>query len=162
MVKDKYKYEDAGNKEMHFRSLLESINDFIARFDRDYRCLYVNKGVNRCFPLNQEEFIGQKCGELGFPDEQVNIIERSFRKVFDTGEPESLELEIACRKGSNYYDWRIYPEFNAEGKVETLVAISREITESKNAECILRKNEDSFRRLLDRNPIAMAVQEKNG
>ena len=162
MAQDEYKYEDSENTGLHFRSLLESSHDFIARFDRDYRCLYVNKSVSRCFPLNQEDFIGKKCGELGFPEEKVNILERSFRKVFETGESESLELEIDYGKVSNYFDWRIYPEFNTEGKVKTIVTISREITESKKAEYILRSNEDSFRRLLDRNPVAMAVADKNG
>ncbi len=162
MAHDKYKYEDSENTGMNFRSILESSHDFIARFDRDFYCLYVNKSVNRCFPREQEDFIGKKCGELGFQEEKVNILERSFRKVFETGEPESLELEIGCSKGSNYYDWRIYPELNTEGKVKTIVAFAREITESKKAEYILRSNVESFRRLLDRNPVAMAVTDKNG
>ena len=162
MAQDNYKYEDSENTGMHFRSLLESSHDVIARFDRDYRCLYVNKSVNRYFPLNQEDFIGKKCRELGFPEQKVNTLERSFRKVFETREAYNLELEIDCSKGSNYFDWRIYPEFDTEGEVKTIVTIVREITESKKVEDILRSNEDNFKRLLDRNPIAMAVQGKNG
>lgn len=162
MAQDEYKYENSENSGVHFRSLLESSHDVIARFDSDCRCLYVNISINRSFPLNQEDFIGKKCGEVGFPEEKANILEGSFRKVFETGEPENLELEIDSGEGSIYFDWRIYPEFNTEGTVKTVVTIAREITESKKAECILRSNEDSFRRLLDRNPVAMTVADKNG
>ncbi len=118
---------------MKFRSLLESSHDIIARFDRNYRYLYVNKAVSRYFPFSQEDFIGKTHSELGFPEDKANILEKAFRKVFETGEPQSLELGIDTDRGSYYFDWRICPEFD-NGKIEAIMTVSREITERRNAE----------------------------
>lgn len=48
------------------------------------------------------------------------------------------------------------------GSVAGAVVTFIDITERKKAEDALRKNEDNLRRLIERNPVAMAVTEKDG
>ncbi|HEY9836174.1 MAG TPA: PAS domain S-box protein, partial [Vampirovibrionales bacterium] len=53
------------------------------------------------------------------------------------------------------YQSQAVPEFDLEGKVESLLCVSRDVTESKKAEQVLRESEARFRRLMDSNTIGM-------
>src|SRR5208283_679122 len=135
-------------EDMQIRLLMESSRDIIARFDRNYRYLYANKAVSRYFPQRPEDFIGKTHRELGFPEDKANILERAFQKVFETGEQQNLELRIDTDRGSYYFDWLICPECD-NGKIETIMTVSREITRRKQAEEALLQSEARYRRITE-------------
>ncbi len=122
------------DSEEKFRALVENILDIVSRFDDQYRYLYVSPAITYFLGRNPEDFIGKNHRELGFPEKSAELLESSIRKVFDTGKSHQSELEIDTIFGTRYFDWRVFPEFNEENKVRTVVALSRDITERKDAE----------------------------
>ena len=59
-----------------------------------------------------------------------------------------MEFHYFSPQGKEYYfDTRIVPEF-VEGKVDTILAISRDITAAKKAEARLKETHDNLEKLV--------------
>jgi PAS domain S-box-containing protein len=136
-----------------FRALAENSPDLIARFDRQNHCLYANPAITEIsdIPL-VAEFYGWSLNEFSkktnleayIDPEMVKFSEKQFANVFTTGEPEAMELHYTSSQGKEYYfDTKIVPEFYC-GKVVSVLSISRDITNIKEAEIKLNETLDSL------------------
>ena len=116
--------------EEHFRALVENIGDFVSRYDRDCRFLYVNPVCLRYTGKPPDSFIGKTHEELGLtPDGwRWDVV---IRRVFDTGRPEEHKGTVNLSKGSYTFNWRVFPEFCADGKVRGVVSVARDVTEQE-------------------------------
>jgi len=123
--------------EERFRTLSDNAQDSIARFDRDGRYLYVNPFITRALGLPAEAIVGKTAEELG-RNAGVEEWEARLREVFASGQ--SLRLDRRSVDG-RWHDAHLIPEFRGE-KVETVLVISRDITDRKRAEEALRQSED--------------------
>lgn len=121
-------------REQEFRTLAENAPDIIARFDPNLRHLYVNSAVEKPTGLSVSDFLGKTNRELAMPEAQVNKWEEFLRRVFSTGEPTSIEFEFLTPNGVSYYQSRCVPEFALDGSVESVLAITRDISDRKLAE----------------------------
>ncbi len=142
-------------REQQFRALAENAPDIIARFDRQLRHIYVNPAIEKATGIPPEEFIGKTNADLGFPEEIYLQWSRHLQEIFVTGEPSFLEFNFPSSTGTRTYQSQAVPEFDLEGNVESLLCISRDVTENKQAEQVLRESEARFRRLMDSNTIGM-------
>jgi len=142
-------------REQQFRALAENAPDIITRFDRQLRHIYINPAIEKATGIPPEEFIGKTNADLGFPEKFYLPWSRHFQQIFVTGEPGFLEFEFPSSTGTRTYQSQAVPEFDLEGNVESLLCISRDVTESKKAEQVLRESEARFRRLMDSNTIGM-------
>ena len=116
--------------EEHFRALVENIGDVVSRYDRDCRFLYVNPVCLRYTGKPPESFIGRTHEELGLTPDGWRWDE-VIRRVFDTGRPEEHKGVINLSKGSYTFNWRVFPEFGADGKVRGVVSVARDVTEQE-------------------------------
>jgi PAS domain S-box-containing protein len=132
---------DSENK---FRTLAENSPDVIARFDRQERHIYANPAAAEPYGHSQEEIIGKTHTELGMDPDKVKFWEKHHENVFTTGVPETMEFQYTSHQGKEYYfNTRIVPEL-VNGKVESVLAISRDITGIKEVECILKETLNSL------------------
>ena len=120
--------------EEHYRALAENAPDIISRFDHQMRHQYVNAAIELITGLPSKEVIGRTNRELGMPREILSIIEENLRNVFDTSKPVTIEYQHAEFAGKRYYETRLVPEFTTNGAVESVLAVTRDITERKLAE----------------------------
>ena len=119
--------------ENRFRTLAENSPDVIARFDRQNRHIYVNPAAEP-YGHSQEEVIGKTHTELGMDSKLIKFWESHHENVFATCEPETMEFQHISSRGEEYYfNTRIVPEF-VDGKVNSVLAISRDITDIKKTE----------------------------
>ncbi|MCP4539703.1 MAG: PAS domain S-box protein [Chloroflexi bacterium] len=125
--------------EEKFRSLAENSQDYIMRYDRQCRHLYENPAALRVSGFTEKDIIGKTHREAGFEEDLCVLWEEWIAGVFETGEPSQYTFEWDGSKGKVYLDWRLFPEFDKDGNVHTVLGISRDITELKQAE------EDSHR-----------------
>lgn len=142
-------------REQQFRALAENAPDIIARFDRQLRHIYINPAIAKATGIPPEKFIGKTNADLGFPEEIYLQWSEHLEEIFVTGEPGFLEFSFPSATGTRMYQSQAVPEFDLEGKVESLLCVSRDVTESKKAEQVLRESEARFRRLMDSNTIGM-------
>lgn len=131
--------------EEKFRSLTESSTDYIMRYDRHHRHTYMNPAALKVSGLCEDDIIGKTHLEAGFPEDLSRSWEKKIEQVFVTAAPCQSEFSWESARGKVCLDWRLTPEFDAEGRVYSVLGVSRDITERKSAEEALRTSEANFR-----------------
>src|SRR5258707_7313355 len=129
-------------QERLFRTLVEHSPDIIARFDRELRYLYVSPAIRQVSPVQEAAYIGKTNAELGWPEAAYASAQRAIAQVFQTGQPETLE-EIDASDGdpatARHFRAQILPECAADGRVESVLAVTTDITTLKRTEQALRE-----------------------
>lgn len=118
--------------------LLDHAPDAIARFDRTLRHVYVNDATGKANNRPASDFFGKTMEDLGHTKEVCEVINGKLREVFDRGEELTCELLFQGPHGPTWYQCRMAPEFDPSGAVEYALVVSRDISEQKNAEAMIR------------------------
>ncbi|HWK45712.1 MAG TPA: PAS domain-containing protein [Stellaceae bacterium] len=131
--------------EQEFRSLVENSPDLIARYDRDGKILYRNPALRRLV-----EEAGKAPGKSPATDTALvkrdDVIEK-LSEVVATGRSGELETEYHDRMGHvKYASIRFEPEFDADGQVQSVLTIGRDMTQLKQSELSLRASEEKAAR----------------
>ena len=126
--------------EEKFRSLAENSQDYIMRYDERGRHLYQNEAGNRVSGFSDEEFIGKTHRELGFNRELCDLWEEGIKRVFKSSKPTGEIFQWESVDGQVTLDWRLFPEFDQDGQVKTVLGISRDITDMRKSEEELKKS----------------------
>ncbi|HIH94480.1 TPA: PAS domain S-box protein, partial [Methanosarcina acetivorans] len=148
-------YELLRKSEKRFRTLAENSPDVIARFDRQNRHLYVNPAATEPYGRSPEEIIGKTNSELGMDPELVTFWEGHYQTVFASGKTEKMEFHYISPSGKEYYfSTRIVPEF-VDGEVTSVLAISRDITDIKEAEIELKEARDNLKKLVEKRTLKL-------
>jgi nitrogen-specific signal transduction histidine kinase len=121
------------------RVLLDHAPDAIARFDRQLRHVYVNEATARANNRPVADFYGKTMDNLGHAPEVCSLINHGLHAVFATGQEQTLELLFPGPHGPVWYQSRMAPEFSADGLVEFVLVMSRDITNLKRAELAMRE-----------------------
>jgi PAS domain S-box-containing protein len=125
--------------EKKFRSLAENSGDRIERYDKECRHSYINPESLRISGFNYEDVIGKTHKELGYPAIDYEYWDSLIINVFNTGHPNGCVLDIKSEKQINYYDWKLYPEYDDKGSVFSVLSVSRDITKIKESEMELKR-----------------------
>ena len=140
---------DATESEARFRSLVESSTDLITRVSSDFKILYANPAFLSAVCDGPDEAIGKSPDEFGLdPGPMSRIMEKAAR-VVQTGRTEAHEDAFAGSQGLRFFHTVLIPEKDEEGLVRSILAVTREFTESKKAERALADSETRFRDLVD-------------
>lgn len=122
-------------REQAFRALAENAPDIVARIDRDFRHLYVNPAIEAATGRPPEDYVGQDHAALGLEPERVASWRAVFSAVFATGTEGRQAFSLAGPDGEvRHYAARVVPEFDADGRVVTVLSVARDVTELRQAE----------------------------
>jgi two-component system, cell cycle sensor histidine kinase and response regulator CckA len=124
-------------RERELRTLTEHAPDIISRFDGDLKYLFINLAVEAVTGISAADFLGKMPRDMGLPESLVDQWEMAVRSVLQTGEGMTIEQEFPIQAASRYYQTRFVPEFGSEGSVETVLGITRDITEQKQLQAQL-------------------------
>jgi two-component system, cell cycle sensor histidine kinase and response regulator CckA len=132
-------------REELYRLISENAEELIAVIDADGHRLYNSPGYNRLFGYTDEELQGVPIADQVHPDDRERILQ-ARKEAFETGARFRLEYRFRRKDG----EWRILESTggavrNAQGKAEKIIAVSRDITERKHSEEILRQREEQLR-----------------
>lgn len=121
-------------REREFRTLAEHLPDFMVRYDRDARFVYVNPRFEALIGFSLAEVRGKTPTQIrGLPE--AKFFEQKVRKVVETGKAIEFEHEVLTLDESEFYGWvSITPEFDEAGQVEYIQVVTRDITERKHRE----------------------------
>ena len=138
--------EDAlGKNESEYRTLANNLPDMVVRYDRAARLIFASentlRGIEMVSSARRDEILGKTYRELGFPPELCEHLERAIYSAYETREPLDMEYEYQFQGNALAFNWRLIPELNKEGQVESMLGISRDITDSKQVNNMLKESE---------------------
>ncbi len=154
-------------REQEFRSLAENSTDPIFRYDLDCRRIYVNPTVERLSGIPASALLGKTPSEATtVPTKEALKIEETIKRVIQTGEPEILDVLFVAPDGKEHYFRNNHiPEFDSDGTITSVLAISHDITAVKQQEGLLetiRKSEQKLNNLYALSPLGIALTDMNG
>ena len=131
-----------------FDTALSHMPDSIYIFDRQGRFVYANKTLLQLWQKSLEEVRGKTMSELGYPPELVRKVLRQFRAVMKTREPIRDETSLSYpAQGPRQYEYIFVPICGESGEVEAIAGSTRDITERKTAQEILRRQAEELVRM---------------
>lgn len=131
-------------QEQMFRLISENAEDLITVVDREGKRHYDSPGYHK-LGYSREELERGPVPEQVHPDDREALI-AARTEIFDTGVGPRVEYRFRRKDG----EWRTFestrsPVRNHRGEIEKVVIVSRDITERKQAEELLRRREEQLR-----------------
>ena len=127
------------SEEKH-RVLLDESSDPIFTFYPDGEYRYVNKAFADGVGRKLEEIIGKKIWDV-FPQEEADKRFAAVKWVFDNRVEKVIEVRVPLPSGDQWYLTTVKPILNEQGKVVTVICISKNITERKHSEELVKASE---------------------
>ncbi|XXJ18775.1 transporter substrate-binding domain-containing protein [Desulfovibrio caledoniensis] len=111
-----------------YRTLITNMPDIVMRYDRQLRRCFVSENIEKYSGLPPSHFIGKTNRELGLPEDLSRFLDEHIARVFETGDPIETEFRAEWNGRSFQFDWRLFPELDADGAVQTVASIHRDVT----------------------------------
>ncbi|MCL3780507.1 PAS domain-containing sensor histidine kinase [Prolixibacteraceae bacterium JC049] len=121
-------------REKEFRVLVENMEDMVIRFDRDARHLYCNPATLQAFNMKQEAIVGKTHLEAGFDEKMSHFWDEIIKDVVKEKKPQFVEFDWQHDNGKSVVDWRLYPELDDQGEINSVISVARDVTEQKRKE----------------------------
>jgi PAS domain S-box-containing protein len=141
-------------REQELRAVVESTPDVIIRIDRDLRYVYVNPAFESLVGRRRDAMLGRLAGATTMAPPVAEAWRLTAQQVFSTGRERTVEVKVSAAVGDRVFQVRIAPELGADGGVEHVVAVGRDVTERT-----LREEEQArlYRELIERDERLQAL-----
>lgn len=145
--------------EEQYRAIANNIGDYIMRYDRDGRHIYANDNALEVTGLPEDQYIGKTHREMGFPEHLCDLWGKNIEFVFNTGTQKNIEFEVELSGRLITYELQLNPEFSGNGSVETVIGVSRDISERRRVEEELKLSEQKSRTWLEHSPVCTKIMD---
>ncbi|MBM7655266.1 EAL domain-containing protein [Neobacillus cucumis] len=141
-ITDRKKAEKALlESETKYRLIAENMTDLIILFDLNRKGIYASPSHENVLGYSSEYFEGNSTLDLIHP-EDVDITMRQFAEVIRTKLPVKAEFRLLHANG----EWKLFdctgtPVMGENDQVEHIMVVSKDITEKRKAEEMLRNAE---------------------
>jgi len=142
----------------HFDYILKYANDIIILVDKNFIIVEANDKALETYQYDRNEFIDQPLIKL-LSDISIKNFEKNV-KVMDEAGYSTFEALHKRKDGSVFPIEISARRVDIEGNMY-YQSISRDITERKYAEEILRESEEKFRKIFEESPISMVMTGKD-
>ena len=113
--------------------VLDESTDPIFNILEDGTYRYLNKAFSGAFGKSPEELIGKRIWDV-FPRDEAEKRMAVVRKAFASGETIVFEVRVPLPAGDRFYLTSVKPIQDPQGRVTSVVCISKEITDRKREE----------------------------
>lgn len=132
--------------ELKYRSLIECSSDAIFCVDENGQYQFTNSLFANTFGKTPDYFIGKTFWDI-YPKEHADMRYVVTKRVFETGNTETVEVEVPLPDRNMYFFATANPIKDDNGKVVLVLTHATDITELKNAHKKIREKDEEFRKL---------------
>lgn len=144
--------EDAVREsERQMKALVTSLDDIVIELDEAGTYLNIWTGEESLLVQPKAQMLGRRLIEV-LGEENGSRFTEAVKRVVRSGKPENIEYPLEVIGGQRWFLARISPIVDSHGGYRTASMLVRDITEHKNAEESLRKNEELYRKLTENFP----------
>jgi PAS domain S-box-containing protein len=119
--------------EVKYRSLIENSSDVVFCVNEKGEYQFANKTFATTFGQTPDYFIGKSFWDI-YPKEHADYRQAASKKVFETGETQSIEVTVPLPDRTLYYIAKANPIKDETGKVFLNLTTATDITDRKLAE----------------------------
>jgi len=133
------------------QAILDAAIDRIRLVDTDMKIIWANKTTTRELRMTPEDLIGKFCYQV-FVDRDTPCLECPSKDALISGKLEHAILHQNTSKGiegETHWDNYAVPIKNESGDIESLIQVTRNITEQIQAGKNLQKSEEKYRTILE-------------
>jgi PAS domain S-box-containing protein len=123
-------------QEERFHGVAENTPDIIARFDREYRYVYINEAGAKEYGISQKDFFWKTDKDLGIDGEMTEAFREAIDFVFEKKEGKTFYSEAVVNGEKKYFYTILAPEFFKDGEINSVLSITRDITEIREIDQI--------------------------
>jgi len=123
---------------MQYRLLVENQTDMIVTFDTEGFLLFVSPSYCETFDKSEDELLGKKFILL-LHEEDRETVAKAIDNVYKPPYTGYVEERAMTKDGWRWQAWLNTAVLNKEGKVESIVAVGRDITKHKKSEEALQE-----------------------
>lgn len=156
--------------EKRYRLFAENVTDVIWTLDMNLRYTYVSPSVTRLMGYSVEEVTGQTIEDVLTPA-SLEVARGVFRESLVRGctsqerqnKSDTLELELKCKDGSTVWT-EVKMTFlrDPDGRPYEILGVTRDISERRRAEEILRESEQMYHSLFENAPLGVGIADADG
>ena len=139
-----------------FRMLADNSPDMISRYGRNLTYAYVNRAVEEITKIPAAKFIGRNTMDIDFDQNTASFLEEMHLEVFRTGRNLKFEFKMNVEGQQRIFQASMVPEMSKDGSVNSVLNVSRDITQIKNYEFEL--NNEKQRIIENNNKIASNIK----
>ncbi|HZD60451.1 MAG TPA: PAS domain S-box protein [Anaerolineae bacterium] len=143
-------------------NILSVLPEHIYIYDKDMRCIYVNRSGAEVLKFEQTDMIGRIWSKLWLPKKITQPFEDNVRKVFSTGDSLTAEINYPSIHGTREHIYTLKPIKDANGHVSLVVNTVRDIAEQKHAEEALKESGLHSRAIFNKAAIGIALLSVEG
>ena len=158
VVEAKQAEETMRTAETEKKAILDAMSDIVMFQNTNLSIRWGNKAAGRSVGKTQQELVGTHCYELWHsrrkPCKGCPVL-----SGLKTGSPVK---RIAMTPDGRWWEVKVEPVRNRNGKIEGAIEIARDITEQKQTEESLKENEERLRQVVLNMPVMLdAFDEDN-
>jgi PAS domain S-box-containing protein len=149
----KLKNQELQKSEEKFRIITENSSDIIWHLDSNFILTYISPADERVRGFKREEIIGKSLFSILKPEGIELLKEANKKRLFELSRgiksaPVIYELEEVCKDGSwVWVEATATAFYDEDGNISGYHGVSRDITERKKAELLLKERESQLRDL---------------
>lgn len=132
--------ESAIIQQEQFKALSENSPDIIARFNSNIECVYINPTVEKELNISPDNFISKKLNDIGLDLEEISFLSDHFIQVFLNGNEKVVDFSLTIKDQKKHFQCRVIPEFNQSNTVQSIMVVTRNMTEYAKAIMMLHEN----------------------
>jgi diguanylate cyclase (GGDEF)-like protein/PAS domain S-box-containing protein len=153
--------EQLRQREQEFRTLAENIPDNVVRWDTQGRYLYLNPTHERTLKRHAQDLLGKPIGEA-FPN-LFPKVETGIAQVVTTGNPATVQHQpvMVEQDEVRLHDIKMVPECDNSGRVVSVLALGRDMTDLYRLQEAVTASEQIFRSLAENIPDLVVRYDAN-